>query len=364
MIKKLLALSILAAMLVIVAAGCGSLPKSAVAEVNGKVITREDLDRAIEDLKAQYAQQGGFPEADTPEYSALQKQVAERLVNEEILWFEADKIGISVSDEEVNNQLDQYKQQAGGDEQFNTQLQQQNYTVDKLKDQIRKSLLFQKLYPEVTKDAAQVTDEQAQQYYDANPTMFQQPETRTVRHILVADEATANTVEARLAAGEDFSTLAFELSTDPSKDPEGANLTPEKRDPEKTCLKLGTCGSLGSVPTTNSGFVPEFEAAMKKLALNEISAPVKTSFGYHIIQVTEIKPAGQQTFAEVKEDLKQGLATENQRTAFEAWFNGIKGEYNVTYADEFKPEPTTPTTAQTTGGAQTTGASTAAAPAP
>lgn len=344
MIKKLLALSILAALLVIVAAGCGSLPKSAVAEVNGKVITREDLDRAIEDLKAQYAQQGGFPEPDTPEYSALQKQVAERLVNEEILWFEADKMGITVSDEEVNNQLDQYKQQAGGEEQFNTQLQQQNYTVDKLKDQIRKSLLFQKLYPEVTKDAAQVTDEQAQQYYNANPTLFQQPETRTVRHILVADEATANSVEARLAAGEDFATVAKEVSTDPGSKDKG--------------------GDLGAVPTVNSGFVPEFEAAMNKLALNEISAPVKSSFGYHIIQVTAITPAGQQTFAEVKEDLKQGLATENQRTAFEDWFNGVKGEYNVTYADEFKPEPTTPTAAQTTGGAQTTGASTAAAPAP
>lgn len=343
MIKKLLALSILAALLVVLAAGCGALPKSAVAEINGKVITKEDLDRAIEDLKAQYQNQG-FPEPDSAEYKALQKQVAERLVNEEMLWFEADKIGITVSDEEVNQQMDTYKQQAGGEEQFNAKLEEQNFTVDRLKDQVRKSLLFQKLYPEVTKDVAQVTDEQAQKYFNENQAMFQQPETRTVRHILVADEATANAVEARLAAGEDFATVAKEVSTDPGSKDKG--------------------GDLGSVPITNSGFVPEFETTMNKLALNEISAPVKSSFGFHIIQVTAITPPGQQNFDEVKADLVQGLATENQRTAFEAWFNGVKGNYSVTYADEFKPDPTTPTGTETTGGAQTTGSATSSQPTP
>lgn len=354
MIKKLLALTILAALLAVLAAGCGALPKSAVAEVNGKVITREDLDRAIEDLKAQYGGQGGFPEPDTPEYSALQKQIAERLVNEEILWFEADNMEITVSDDEVNTQLDQYKQQAGGEEQFNAQLQERNYTEDRLKDQIRKSLLFQKLYPEVTKDASAVTDEQALTYYNQNQALFQKPETRTVRHILVADEATANNIKAQLDGGADFAALAKQVSTDPGSKDKG--------------------GELGDVPTTNSGFVPEFEQAMAALAVNQISAPVKSSFGFHIIQVTAITPPGQQTFDEVKEDLKQGLAMENQRTAFEAWFEGIKGNYDVTYADEFKPEPTTPTGGADTagaaaGGTETAGAATtgepaAAAPAP
>ncbi|MHB1390577.1 MAG: peptidyl-prolyl cis-trans isomerase [Thermoleophilia bacterium] len=332
MFKKILITLFMAGLVAGVLTGCGSLPKSAVAEVNGKVITREDLDRNVEDLKAQYASQGNFPAADTPEYAAMQKQVAERLVNEEILWFEADKMNITVTDQEINDQLQKYKDQAGGDEKFQAQLTTKNFTEDRLKDQIRKSLLFQKLYPEVTKNAATVTDEQALQYYNANPTKFQQPETRTVRHILVADEATANSVEARLAAGEDFAALAKELSTDPGSKDKG--------------------GELGAVPTKNSGFVPEFEAAMGKLAVGQISAPVKTSFGYHIIQVTAITPPGTQTFDQAKDQLKQGLATENQRTAFEAWFNSVKGNYDVTYADEFRPTATTATTA--TGTSQTT----------
>jgi foldase protein PrsA len=335
MIKKLLIFTVVFAALLALLAGCGSLPKSAVAEVNGKVITREDLDRAMEDLSAQYQGQG-FPEQETDEYKNLQKSVAERLVNEEILWFEADKLGITVSDDEINQQLDTIKQQSGGDEQFKQQMEQRNYTEDRLKDQIRKSLIFQKLYPEVTKEAVEVTDEQAQKYYADNQALFAKPETRAVRHILVADEAAAAAVIARLGAGEDFATVAKEVSTDPGSKDKG--------------------GDLGEVPTTGSGFVPEFEQAMNQLAVGQTSAPVKSSFGFHIIQVTAVKPAGTQTFDEVKEELKQGLVMENQRTAFESWFNGVKGNYDVEYAEEFKPAETTP--AETTTGAADTGATT------
>lgn len=342
MMKKLfLVLSML--LLALVLAGCGGLPKSAVAEVDGKVITREDLDKAVEELKAQYGD--SLPASDSPEYAELEKQVAERLVNEEILWFEADKLDITVSDEEINQQIDQYREQSGGEDAFNQKLEENNTSLDRLKDQIRKSLLFQKLYPEVTKDAAPVTDEQALQYYNENLTQFQQTEMRTVSHILVADEATANAVKARLDAGEDFATLAREVSTDPGSKDKG--------------------GDLGAVPSSGSGFVPEFEAAMNTLAVGQVSAPVKSSFGFHIIRVTAVTPAGTQSFEEVKEELKQGLAMENQRTAFEAWFESVKGEYTVEYAEEFQPTPTntTPTTATTENQAAPAATETEAAPA-
>lgn len=335
MIKKLfLVLSIL--LLALALAGCGGLPKSAVAEVDGKVITREDLDKAIEELKNQYGD--SLPTSDSPEYAELQKQVAERLVNEEMLWFEADKMDITVSDEKINEQIDLYKEQSGGEDAFNQTLEENNVSIDRLKDQVRKSLLFQDLYAEVTKDAPPVTDEQALKYYNENPTQFEQPETRAVSHILVADEATANAVKARLDAGEDFATVARELSTDPGSKDKG--------------------GSLGSVPATGSGFVPEFEAAMNALAVGQTSAPVKSSFGFHIIRVTAVTPAGVQAFDEAREELKQGLVLENQRTVFDAWFEGIKGTYTVIYAEEFQPTvtnttPATETTTETTGATET-----------
>lgn len=347
MIKKLIVALIAVALMAPVIAGCGALPQNSVASVNGKVITREDLDRQIEELKAQFGGQGGFPEPGTEEYNQFEKQIVEQLVNQEIIFFEADKMGITVSDDEVNEQLDLYKQQSGGEEQFRARLEQMNFTEDRVKDQIRQSLIFQKIYPEVTKDAPAVTDEQALQYYNENKALFEQPEMRKVRHILVKDEATANQVKARLDAGEDFATVAKEVSTDPGSKDSG--------------------GDLGEVPTTGSGFVKEFEDAMNQLAAGQTSAPVKTSFGYHIIQVQEIKPPGTKTFEESKEEIKQGLILENQRTAFEAWFEGIKGGYEIIYAEEFKPESTTPeetTPAEAATGAETTETPAQAEPTP
>ena len=261
--------------------------------------------------------------------------IRDRLVNEEILWFEAEKLDITVTDERINEQVDLYKQQSGGEDEFNKTLEENNVSLDRLKDQVRKNLLFQDLYAEVTKDAAPVTDEQALQYYNDNPTQFVQPELRTVSHILVADEATANAVTARLAAGEDFAALATEVSTDPGSKDKG--------------------GDLGQVPIEGSGFVPEFEATMNALAVGQTSAPVKSSFGYHIIRVTAVTPAGVQTFDEVREDLMDGLVLENQRVAFDAWFEGVKGSYTVIYAEEFQPVATntTPTTVETTGTTET-----------
>ncbi|MHB1413492.1 MAG: SurA N-terminal domain-containing protein, partial [Thermoleophilia bacterium] len=202
MMKKMI-IALLAVVVAIAAAllvtGCGSLPKSAVAEVNGKVITKEDLDNKIQDLQAQYGSQGGLPQPGTPEYADFQKQVAEELVTEEVMWFEADKMGIRVTDDDVNKQIDQIKQSVGGDKQFQQALSQRNMTLDRLKDNVRKGLIYQKLFDQVTKNQGQVSDQQAQDYYNQHKSdgTFQQPEQRQVRHILVADQATAQKIEAQ-----------------------------------------------------------------------------------------------------------------------------------------------------------------------
>jgi len=307
--------------------GCGGLPRSAVAEVNGKVITRQDLDQAMEEYKQQFGDQG-MPAEGTEEYTALQKQIVARLVDEEILWFEAEDMGISVSDEEIDAQIDTATQQAGGEEQLQQALESSNLTMDQYKDSVRKSLLFQKIYPEVTKDAAEPTDQDARAYYDANPDQFQQPEMRKVSHILVKTEEEANAVKARLDAGEDFATVAKEVSTDPGSKDKG--------------------GDLGEVPSENSGFVPEFEQAMDQLQPGEISDPVKSQFGYHIIRVESITPPGVQSFEDVLEDLKMGLLLEAQRKIFDAWLEDVRGKYDIVYAEEFAPDESTVATETTT----------------
>lgn len=134
-----------------------SLSPNGVAMVNGKEITKADLAGAMNDLQMQVAAgqlSSDMPKLGTPEYSDLERQVVERLADEEIEWFEAERMGFSVSETEINIQIDQYKQQDGGEPAFNQKLKDTNTTLDRLKDQTRKSLLFDKLFIEVTKNVA------------------------------------------------------------------------------------------------------------------------------------------------------------------------------------------------------------------
>ena len=87
------------------------------------------------------------------------------------------------------------------------------------------------------------------------------------RHILVADEATAKEVKAKLDAGEKFEDLAKQYSTDPG-----------------TTEKAETLAGLDA-----GAMVPEFEQAAYALDVNAISEPVKSQYGYHIIQLTDKK---------------------------------------------------------------------------
>lgn len=319
MIKKLFAgILMLGLALGLVAAlsGCGSMPRSAVVKVNGKVITKEDLDKAMNERRQTLGAEQ-VPEPGSPDYDRVKQQMTELLAILEIFFFEADKRGIAISEEEIDQQIEQTKQQAGGEEPFLNYLKEANQTLEGYRDELRKNLVFQAIYQEAVKDTPDVTDEEAKQYYDANPTQFAKPETRKVSHILVPDEAAAKQVTARLTKGEDFATIAKEVSQDPGSKDKG--------------------GDLGEVPTVESGFVPEFEQAMNQLGKGQVSAPVKTQFGYHIIRVDSISPAGQQTFDEVKDSMKMQLKLNKERVVFDAWLVETVGDYEIIYAEGYDP---------------------------
>jgi peptidyl-prolyl cis-trans isomerase D len=143
----------------------------------------------------------------------------------------------------------------------------------------------------------QVTDAEIQAFYDQNKDTFSRPEERRARHILVkvdaaADQATLDaaqktieSVAARARAGADFAQLAAQYSDDPGSKNQG--------------------GDLGFFP--RGRMVPEFDEAVFSMAPGSISDPVRTSFGYHVIQLLEVRPAGQRPLAEVKEQIKGQL---------------------------------------------------------
>jgi len=132
-----------------------------------------------------------------------------------------------------------------------------------------------------------ITDKKLKAHYDANKSNYKEGETITASHILVKTEPEAKAVLEELKKGKDFEELAKEKSTDPGA-PQG-----------------GSLGSFG-----RGRMVPDFEKAAFALKAGEVSQPVQTRFGWHVIKVTEHTEGKQQNFEQAKEEIRKALMTD------------------------------------------------------
>jgi parvulin-like peptidyl-prolyl isomerase len=380
--------------------GCGGdLPKSAVAKVGDEVITEEELEARVNDFETQYAGQTPDPETQPDDYKLFQQDVLEYMITYEIASQKAEELGITVTDEEVQKEIDSIRDSSFGGDQaaFDQALAEQNLTVDQLKQGYRESMLLQKVYEDVTKDVTTVPDSEIQAYYDENKDYYFIEETRTARHILLAPIAsrtagttstttTSSTTSTTLGSSDSSSTTGTASSTTAAPSSTTTTAAPTDADWNtalETAKKVradlvggadwateaakysdddGTKNIGGDLSTVYKGqMVQEFEDAVFSLEKDEISEPVKTTYGYHIIQVTGINEAKQYTLEEVKEEIISTLLDTKQKQAWRDWIAEMKQEIGVIYADDWVT--TTTTTAAptaTTGGSADTTATTAA----
>lgn len=189
------------------------------------------------------------------------KDVLRDLVHEKVLSKK-----FKVTDEELNNEIENLKEMYGV--QYDLAVQQNG--EEAIRDMVKLDLLRQKAAMEDMK----VTDEELKKYYNEY-----KPKVKA-SHILVDDEKTAKDIKAKLEKGEDFAKLAKEYSKDTGSAQNGGDL-----------------GWFGP-----GKMVEEFEKAAYALKVGEISDPVKTQFGYHIIKVTDKEE--KKSFDEMKEEIE------------------------------------------------------------
>jgi foldase protein PrsA len=320
----------------LVAAGCGGgeaeVPKGSVAVVDGQQISTTELDSLLARVRKTYqANKREFPKAGSPEFQSLQTQAVAFLVQRIEFEKEADQLGVNVTDTQVDKRVAQVKKQffKGDQKAFDKQLTEQGYTLDTFKADIRAQLLSEKLYAEVT-NGVKVTDKDVTGYYEKNKANYTTPESRDVRHILVKTKAEADKVYTQLKGGADFAALAKQKSLDPGSKSNGGKLT-----------------------VSRGQTVAPFDQTAFLLPTESISRPVKTEFGFHVIQpISEIKPAKTTPLAEVKATIKSQLEQERKQQALTTWSNQVKKEYEskVDYAAAYKPPAAaTETTPPTTG---------------
>jgi peptidyl-prolyl cis-trans isomerase C len=276
----------------------------------------------------EFAQQAGMGEVspDSPQYKALVAQIMPQLVQIEIAKAYAEEHGITVSEEDVNREIEKIKDQiarqaqgqdVGREEAFEQALKQAGLTEEQLRQQIREQLPIQKVQERVA-GGAEPSQEDVERYYEQNKaTQFTTPEQRCARHILFNKDQKekAEEVKKQLEGGADFAKLAKEYSQDPGSAQKGGDL-----------------GCLGKGET-----VSNFDEALFNAKEGEIVGPVETEFGYHLIEVTDIKPQSTQPLEEVESQIRDQLATDLQSQKFSAWLQKQEKQRNVKYLPGYKP---------------------------
>ena len=308
--------------------GCGGserVPADAVAVVDGRPVPKSEYDALLAQARRSYEnQKREFPKAGSQEYQTLRSQVVRLLVQRAQFEQEADELGIEVTEKQVDARLERIiGQYFGGDlKRYRAQLRTQGLTEQQVRAEIRAQIVSEGIFNKVTKDA-KVDDAAIAKFYEENKAQYSRPESREVRHILVKSRARAVEIAAQLKAGADFGELAKKFSQDPGSKANGGKLTISK-----------------------GQAVAPFDQTAFLLERNAISGPVKTQFGYHIIQpLADVTPAKVTPLKEVKESIRQQLQQTRKNEAMTKWVEETSEEYErrTRYQTGFAP-PATATT--------------------
>ena len=317
--KHVLALALLLVLVLAFAAACGnSVPKGAIAKVNDGKITQAQFDKIISESKAQAKSAGStFPSVDSATYKSYKAQIIRYLLQAELIRQQAAKMGVKVSKAQLDAYINKIVKAYGGIAKVNKTLTSQGMTMADLRNQEETTLLGNAVVKKVAAKSP-VTEAQILAYYNANRASFNVAASRVTRHILVKTQATALKVRALLVA-----------------DPSDANW---KNLAAKYSIDSGSKGNGGSLGAVVKGqMVKQFETADFALKLNEISQPVKSKYGYHVIQVTKINKAKVAKFADVKAKVKQTLQSQLQTKTWTSWLNSLTKKTKIVYAKGYDP---------------------------
>jgi foldase protein PrsA len=205
-------------------------------------------------------------------------------------------------------------------------MKKQNLTLSQIRDDVRASVIQNKIYAKVTSGVT-VSDKEIADYYSKNKSQYVQPESRDVRHILVKKKALADQIYQQLIHGANFAALAKKYSTDTSSKSSGGKMTISK-----------------------GRQVPEFDKVAFKLKTHEIGKPVKTTYGWHVIQaLTPIKPKSVTKLSEVKTAIRQQLLGQKKQQEMQKWVDDTTKSFKSKTNYQVGYEPPASTGSTSTG---------------
>lgn len=246
-----------------------------VARVGGEVITKDELYDFM-------VQQTG-------------QEALDNLVVKKIIELEAEDQNIEVTAEEIDKEVEELAEYYGGKDAMTQTLAMYNINLDQVREDVTVNIKLEKLLSQ----RIEITDQEVQEHFQVNQEAYAVEEQIKVSHILVDSEETAQEITTLLAEGRNFADLAEEYSTDTGSKNQG--------------------GNLGMV--TRGEMVEEFEQAAFAMQPGQISDPVKSEYGYHIIKVEEKTEAHPATLEENYDKIKDTLFQQKMESEYPAWLD-------------------------------------------
>ena len=286
-----------------------------VAVVEGAEIKIADLEKAF----ARMLSAQGIPADQLPPEQRIQgyHMILDDMIIEKLVTKRAAET--KVTDEEVTAKMEGFKTKFGSEAALKEQIEKSGLTVDKVKENVREGLRQEHWIDSQIAGKDAVTDADAEDFYKKNPDQFKQPEQVRASHILIAvekdakpevvaeKEKAAKAIAARVKKGEAFDKLAKELSEDPSAKENSGDLNYFGREQ----------------------MVPEFSEAAFKMKKDEISEPVRSQFGFHVIKVTDHKDGETVTLDKAKPKLLTFLKQQKRQGEIEKVVKAIREKADV-----------------------------------
>ena len=321
--KRLISILTIVVVMFSLVACNGGAPKDAVAKVNDKLIKSVEFEKnlalAKKGYEAMYGEEIWTKDAGEGKtfLEVVKAQILDKMISDEVKYQEAVKKGIKADEAEINDQMEQFKQNIEKDEQIKKFMEENGIDDEFLKAQIEKELIVMK-FEQDFKDNFKVEDSNAKEYYEKNKESYRNNQVKA-SHILIktVDGSLSPLPEEEIAKkkeiaqdilqkakdGEDFAQLAKDYSEDEGSAPNGGDLG---------FFKKGV-------------MVPEFENAAFGLEKGQMSELVQSQFGYHIIKVYD-KIDETPGFEEVKESIVEQMRQDEYESHIEKLMEKAKIE--------------------------------------
>lgn len=290
---------------ILLAIPLGCKPKGVAATVNGEKIYVDEVQKQLDGVESQHA--GAF---EGEQGEAMKKEFTQRIIDnlviEKLLLAEAKKKKITASKAEIDAKREQVKAMFATEEEFKDAVKNEGFDEKGLTANLEKQIIMEKISKEITK-GVKVTDKQVKAEYDKNKAQYLTEEAIEASHILVDSEESAKKLKEQLDDGADFAELAKQNSKDEGSKAQG--------------------GALGEFK--KGQMVKEFEEAAFVMKVGDVSDPIKSQFGYHIIKVTKKIPPKQKTFEEVKKEVSDQVKNTLAGEKFKAYTNKLKEKATI-----------------------------------